>query len=270
MTATTPASASEGIAGARLVFSGLLAAEALKAWSLRSTRWLVGLALMLPIAIAVITVLTKGSAASSHPERLATVLGAVADTNYVPLLLLVSFGTLVGTSEYERGAATVTFAVVPRRTSVVLAKVVLVVVTALLVSLVSGAVSFLLAASVLGGDPPVGLGDPEVGRVLAGTALFQAAAAAIALSAGLLLRSSIAAVAATLGFLFVIPALLQAIPVPAVLWFARTLPGPESTVLELPSVSSGPGALFWSVVAVVAWTAATVVLACAVVRRRDV
>jgi ABC-2 type transport system permease protein len=270
VTASIHGSAPEDTAGVRVAFGGLLAAESLKARSLRSTRWLLGLALLLPIAIAAITVLTNGSGASSHAERLATVLGAVADTNYIPLLLLVSFGTVVGTSEYERGAAIVTFAVVPRRTSVVLAKVVVVVAMTLLVSLVSGAVSFLLAASVLGGDPPVGLADPEVGRVLGGTALFQAAAAAIALSAGLVLRSSIAAVAATLGFLFVIPALLQAISVPAVIWFARTLPGPESAVLEVPSIASGPGALFWGVVAVVSWTAATVALACAVVRRRDV
>ncbi|CAM3755595.1 hypothetical protein OCAE111667_24950 [Occultella aeris] len=268
MTAQTDPVPATGDAGVRLVFGGLLASEALKAWSLRSTRWLVALALLLPIGIAVVTVLTGRSAVSSHAEALGAVLGAVADTNYVPLLLLVSFGTLLGTAEYERGAATTTFAVVPRRTPVVLAKVVVVVVTAFLASLVSGLVSFLLCSALV--DPPVGLSDPDVARVLAGTSLFQAAAAAIALSAGLLLRSSIAGVAAALGFIFVVPALLQAIPVAAGVWFARTLPGPESTVLEVPSVSSGPGALTWSIVAVVLWTAATVAIACVVVRRRDV
>jgi ABC-2 type transport system permease protein len=269
MTVPTVPSAPEVVHG-RLTFGGLLASEVLKASSLRSTRWLVGLAFLLPIGIAVITVLSRRPDVTNHTEALATVLGAVADTNYVPLLLLVSFGTLVGTAEYERGAATTTFAVVPRRTPVVLAKVVVVVVTAFLISLVSGLVSFLLGSVLMGGDPPVGLTDPAVARVLAGTALFQAAAAAIALSAGLLLRSSIAGVAATLGFVFVVPALLQAIPVAAVGWFARTLPGPESSVLEVPDVASGPGALVWSVVAVVGWTAATVALACVVVRRRDV
>jgi ABC-2 type transport system permease protein len=270
MTGQTDTAPAAEAAGPRLVFGGLVASEALKAWSLRSTRWLVALAFLLPIGISVVTVLTERSETTSHVEAVAAVLGAVADTNYVPLLLLVSFGTLVGTAEYERGAAITTFAVVPRRTLVVLAKVVVVVVTAFVVSLVSATVSFLLASAALGGDTPAGLADPAVARVLAGTALFQAAAAAIALSAGLLLRSSIGAVAATLGFVFVLPALLQAIPVAAVVWFARTLPGPESAVLEVPAVSSGLGTIVWSIVAVVVWTAATVALACAVVQRRDV
>ena len=269
MTATTPAPSSTQAAG-RLTFGGIVASESLKARSLRSVRWLVALALLIPIAIAVITVLSQGTVPARPADRLAAVLGAVSDTNYIPLLLLVSFATVVATSEYERGAASVTFAVVPRRTAIVLAKVVVVAVTSFVVSLVSGTVSFLLASGILGGAPAVTLASPDVARVLAGTALAQAASATIALSVGLMLRSSIATVAATLGFIYVVPALLQAIPVQAVLWFAGTLPGPESTALEVPDISSTPGSLAWSVVAILAWTAATVALASVVVRRRDV
>jgi ABC-2 type transport system permease protein len=254
---------------ARLTFRGLVAAEVLKSRGLRSSWWLIGLAVGLQVGIAVVSALVTPDA-GSNDEALATALGAVADINYVPLLLYVMFGTLVATAEYERGAVMTTFAVVPRRTPVVLAKVVLVAVAVLVASLVAGLVAFLLAASVLGGGHSVSLGDPDVARILCGTAVFQAAAAVIALAVGLMIRSSVGSAAATLGFLYVVPALLLAVPVEAVGQFARTFPGPESSVLEVPSAAADLSTVLLSVLAVLAWTAVLVALACAVVRRRDV
>ena len=254
----------------RLAFGGLVASESLKARGLRSTWWLLSLALLVPIVVALVTALTRRDGATGADAALAEAVGAVTDTNYLPLLLVVVLGTLVGTAEYERGAVLATFAVVPRRVPVVLAKVVVVAVAVAVVSLVSAVVSFLVAATVLGQGAVGGITDPVVLRVVAGTAFYQAAVAVIALALGLVIRSSAGGIASTLGFLYVVPALLQAIPVDAVDRFARTLPGPEGTVLELPDGPAGGATLAWSVLAVLVWTAVVVAVACAVVRRRDV
>ncbi|WP_454041877.1 ABC transporter permease [Cellulosimicrobium sp. Marseille-Q8652] len=253
----------------RLGFGGLVASESLKARGLRSTWWLLSLALLVPVLVALVTALTGRSDVTDADTALAEAVGAVTDTNYLGLLLLVVLGTIVGTAEYERGAVLTTFAVVPRRVPVVLAKVVVVAVVALVVSVASGVVSFFVAALVLGHGAPGGIADPVVLRVLAGTAFFQAAAAVIGLAFGLLVRSSAGGIAATLGFLYVVPALLQVIPVDAVGRFARSLPGPEGTVLELPSDADG-ATLAWSALAIAVWTAVVVAAACVVVRRRDV
>ncbi len=114
------------------------------------------------------------------------------------------------------------------------------------------------------------LGDPDVLRVITGTALYAASAGVIAMCFGFLTRSSIGAVTATIGFLYAVPALLQAIPVEAVGWFARTIPGPASTPLELPGHPEGDLTFTTALIAIVLWTAAALLLTCAVVRRRDV
>jgi ABC-2 type transport system permease protein len=255
---------------ARLDFGGLLRSEVIKARGLRSTRWLLLLVVALPILIAVASALSKDMAGASHEELTAEALSEVTGLSWIPLLLVLLFGTIVATAEYERGAVQMTFTVAPRRVSVVLAKAALVAVAVFVATLVSSLVSYLVAAALLGGDEPASLGDPGIVRVIVGTALYAAAAAVIAMCFGFLTRSSIGAVAATLGFLYAVPALLQAIPVEAVGWFARTIPGPASTPLELPGHPEGDLSFTGAVVAVLLWTAAFLLLACSVVRRRDV
>ena len=257
-------------AAGRLDFAGLLRSEAIKARGLRSLTWLLVLVVGLPVVIAVLSALTADVTGATHEELTAEALSAVTGTNWVPLLLVLLLGTIVATAEYERGAVQMTFTVAPRRASVVLAKATLVAVVVLVATLVSSTLSYVAAAVLLGGDQPAGLGDPDVVRVIIGTALYAAAAGVIAMCFGFLTRSSIGAVTATIGFLYAVPALLQAIPIEAVGWFARTIPGPASTPLELPGHPDGDLTFGTAVVAVVVWTAATLLLTCAVVRRRDV
>ncbi|WP_217617128.1 ABC transporter permease [Cellulomonas sp. GbtcB1] len=267
---TTSDATPAAVPAVRLDFSGLLRSEVIKARGLRSTRWLLVFATVLPVVIAVLTALTADITGATHDDLTAEALTAVTATNWVPLLLVLMLGTIVATAEYERGAVQTTFAVAPRRASVVLAKAALVAGVVLASALVSSVLSYQAAALLLGGDEPATLGDPDVLRVLLGTALYMAAAGTIATCVGFLVRSSIGAVATTLGFLYVVPALLQAVPIETVDWFARTIPGPASGPLELPGHPDGDLTFTEALLAVVAWTGATLTLTCAVVRRRDV
>ncbi len=255
---------------ARLDFSGLLRSEVIKARGLRSIQWLLALVLALPVATAVLDALTADTAGGTHDEVAEEALSAVTGMSWIPLLLVVLLGTIVATSEFERGAVQTTFTVAPRRASVVLTKATLVAVTVFVATLLTSVVSYLVAAALLGGDQPASLGDPDVPRVIVGTALYAASAGVIAMCFGFLTRSSIGGVTATLGFLYVLPALLQAIPIEAVGWFARTIPGPASTALDLPGHPDGDLTFTTALIAVVVWTAAALLLTCTVVRRRDV
>ena len=177
--------------------------------------------------------------AATHEELTAQALSEVTGTDWIPLLLVLLFGTIVATAEYERGAVQMTFTVAPRRASVVLAKATLV---AAWSSSRRSCPRWRRTSSpprCSAGTNPRPSVTPASLRVIVGVALYAAAAGVIAMCFGFLTRSSIGAVAATLGFLYAVPALLQAVPVEAVGWFARTIPGPASTPLELPGPPRG-------------------------------
>jgi ABC-2 type transport system permease protein len=254
----------------RLDLGGQVRGEILKAQGLRSVRWLVVAALVLPVACAALTALTTDTAGASHDDLVAVALSSVTDLSWIPVLVVIMLGTVVATSEYENGAMLTTFAASPRRSRVVVAKVLVIATTVLLAGIASSVVSYVAAGLILGGDRPATLADVDVVRVLLGTAYYAAAAATIAACIGLLVRSSIGAVSATLGFLYVLPALLQAVPVEAVDWFARTIPGPASSTLELPGAAEARLGLLTAAVSVLVWTVLWVVAACAGLRRRDV
>lgn len=251
----------------RLSFAGLVRSEVLKARGLRSIRWLLVIAAALPVLSSLIVVTVSKDDAASPGDFL---LSAVAELTWMPLLVVMLLGTVVATAEYEHGSLQTTFAIAPGRTAVVLAKTAVVGLTVGIVLLVSLVVAFLAAAAVVGEGAVGALGSGEVVRVLVGTALYGAAAAVIATAISLVVRSSIAGISATLGFLYVLPALLQAIPVAAVTAFARTIPGPASTPLDTPGHVAGEMSFGTALLAVVAWTIVTVAVSCLVLRRRDV
>lgn len=257
-------------AGPSLSFTGLVRSETIKARGLRTVRRLMVAAVILPVGTAAITAAVGKKDVQSPVEAAQAALSAVSDLSWMPLLVVMLLGTVVATSEYEHGALQTTFAVVPRRTGVVLAKVTVVAVSVLVAMLASVVLAFFAAAVVFGHGAVGTIGEVEVVRVLVGTALYAAAAAVIAMSIGLVVRSSIAGIAVTIGFLYILPSLLQALSVPALTTIALTLPGPASTPLDVPGRFPGEPTFLAALVAVLAWTAATVAVSSLVLRRRDV
>ena len=98
---------------ARLDFSGLLRSEVIKARGLRSVQWLLALVLALPVATAVLSVLTADTAGGTHEQVAEEALSAVTGMSWIPLMLVLLLGTIVATSEFERGAVQTTFTVAP-------------------------------------------------------------------------------------------------------------------------------------------------------------
>lgn len=189
----------------------LVAAEWIKLWSLRSTRWVLGLGVLILLGLALQSSLDTYE---QWPEY-----GPIQRSHYDPMteamsgagvaLLMIGAGTvgvlsIVG--EYASGLIRATLTAVPARHRVVLTKAVLL---AGVMSGVGAFVSlgtFLLSQAVLSGRG-IGLsvGDPGVPGVLAANAVLAPVSALVGLGAGALLRHAAMSVVTTCGLLVVLP-----------------------------------------------------------------
>ena len=199
---------------ARLRVGGLLASEAVKLRSLRSTWWL---------AVAATLVAAGGgwlqAYAFSAPE-------SVSDLGLTPLsasrsvvetgaqsgqLVIAVLAVLVMTSEYASGTIHPTLTAVPRRLPVLGAKTAVVAVVAAVAGLLCSAVAYGVSWPML---DRAGLSVPPV--AMASTAAAGAAYAVVvsvfALLVGVIVRSTAGAVVVVLGVVMVLPVALALVP----------------------------------------------------------
>ena len=255
----------------RVTFAGVLRSEWIKTWSLRSTRW----------SLAVAVVLMAGTAAllavSSEPGTVESAADLIGPGAYFAQLTLATLGVLVITGEYSTGSVRSSFAAVPRRTPVLLAKAAVLAV----VSLVAGGVG--TVASTLAGLPfhdrlgiALDLGDAEAVRMLAGLPLYLTGTALLGFAIGALLRSSAAALSLVLGLLLVLEQIVGAVPM--IKNAAPLLPAnagsrlvmSDARVQEMNDAMAGPDLTPWLGYGVMlVWVVALLSLGVVLVRRRD-
>ena len=257
MTTTRSSTPLSGVTLGRVIRS-----EAIKMTGLRSTWWLIGSAVVAPIVMTLIWTISPSDASVE------SVLGSATPSSFATLVILVLIGVLIATADAENHAAIQTYTVVPRRMLVVAAKFVLAFAISAAIAIVTTLVTFIVADLLLGGGTDVW--TPETLRVLAEIALFEICATLIALSAALLLRSTIAAVGVVFAFFYIVPTILAIVPIDAVNLFGKTIPGAGSAVFY--SLTPSPGSLDPTValITMLLWTAAWIVAAALVTNRRDV
>ena len=252
-------------------FGGVLRSEWIKFWSLRSTYWSLGAALVLSVGISLLAALAIGSI--TGPEELAmnVTVGQLGTFGiFLTQLGVGVLGAIFITGEYSTGMIRSTFAAVPTRLPALFAKAVVLFTTSFVVGLaiivaaaVSGAMTF---ASM---DRPVEFTEfgTEVALPILGGALFLALLSVFALAVGAIVRAGAGAIAIVLAILLVVPTVLTAIPVEWVQDMSQYLLS-----------SSGPGlaaaqaidADFWrDLLVTIAWPAVAMVGAAAVVAGRD-
>ncbi|MDR7182998.1 ABC-2 type transport system permease protein [Microbacterium trichothecenolyticum] len=258
MTATSPALSTQE---PRVSFGGTFASEWLKARSLRSTWWLGASAV---ISMALITAFW--TVAGPQPTE-QNVLDAVAKGFGACEILIILIGTLIATADYENHAITVFLAAVPRRTPLVLAKVLLSAIIGLAVAGLATALAFPISVALHGGG--ASFTDPAVLRVLGEIILFGACVSVIATSVGLVFRSTIATIGVTLGFLYLVPILISFIPLDIFTLVSDTFPGNAAT--NFFGTTADPSRLdpISGLIATLAWTTAWVVFAAAWIKRRN-
>jgi len=180
-------------------------------------------------------------------------------------------GALVITGEYRTGSIRTTFAAVPRRTRVLVAKAAVVAAVTFGVSLPAAFAAFLAGQRILARQHlDVSLGQPGVLRAVVGGALYLTVVALLGLGLGVLLRNTAGAIAALFGLLFGASMIAGLLPAGVADHVARYLPAPAGLAVTFDGrdPSSLPP---WAGLAVFAlYTAAVLALGAWRLRRADV
>jgi hypothetical protein len=206
----------------RYRFSGVLRSEWTKFLALRSTRWTLAAFPVIAVGLGILIGALSGSGWASLP---AEAKASWDPTNnllaaLIPGYLLIPvLGVLAMTSEYGSGLVRVTFAAVPRRGWVLLAKALVLAGVTVAVCEVVTFLAFLAGRAAMGGGAPrPGFGDPGVLRALTLSGAYLALLGVFGLGLGAVIRRSGAAVAAYSGVVLLLPTLVAAVSVHAATW----------------------------------------------------
>lgn len=195
-------------------FTDVLRAEACKLRTVRSTYWvlLVAFASNIGFAVLAATVLAPRLGADER-ARVDVVQLALAGLHLSQIAFGV-LGALVITGEYGTGMFRTTLAAVPRRRTVLAAKILVFAGVTLVASTASTIAAYLAFQAALPAHTLTGtsLADPGVARAVAGGGLYLTGLGLLGLGLGAVLRSSAGAIATLFGLLFIPPLLLNLLP----------------------------------------------------------
>jgi ABC-2 type transport system permease protein len=254
--------------------NGALGAEWTKLSTVRSPRWT--LLAILGLTVGLSLLLTSGSSSTGGGGDNDLVRDSLVGV-LLALFAVVPFGVAAITSEYATGMIHATFAAMPRRGRVLLAKALLVSVSVLVVGLVASATSFVLGQHVLRdngytgpGYPAWTLHDGPAQRAVVGSALLMTAIALLSLGVGAILRHGAAAITTLLALLLVPLVFANTLPEQVREVVQKASPGAgfavQQTVARHDALPIGP----WTGLGVTfAWAAAALLLAVVLIRVRD-
>ncbi len=260
-----------------LTFPGVMRGEWIKLLSLRSTWW------VLAIAVALMTLFALGQAMSldllaESPEAaaLGVIHGAEIVSGGYPLgtVTIAVLGVLLITGEYSTGMIRSTLTAVPTRVPVLAAKAIALMVLTVVTSVVSLALASLVTRFLLAEHDLVpALNDAQTWQVYGGVAYFLIAAALFALGIGTLLRSTAGTVTIALTVLLLLPGILSIITLDWVENIVTYLPMPAAaaflTVSDSTLTDSSDLTPWTGVLVVAAYAVIPMVAAAGMLRRRD-
>jgi ABC-2 type transport system permease protein len=194
-------------------------------------------------------------------------------------ILIAVLAVLVVTSEYSSGTIRATFAALPRRRVVLVAKSLVTGVIVLAAGLLTAAACFVLGQTILrgngfdydGGYPHASLDEGPALRAVAGSGLYLTALALLALGIALIVRHTATAITVVLALVFVPPIaagmLPESLSEPVQKFSPMAGLAVQSTVDRPDAIPIGP----WAGLAVVgAYAFGALVLAAWLIQRRDV
>jgi ABC-2 type transport system permease protein len=185
--------------------------------SLRSTRWSLGVGLLLTIALPILfgavtashwAHMSAGERAGRNPLDI-----ALAGVNVAQLAIAV-LGVLVITGEYSTGMIRSSLIAVPKRLPVLWAKIGVYAVVSFLLTVPAVIIGFFASQSVLSRHHilQISFGAPGVARSLLGGALYVMLVGIFALGIGAIVRNTAGGIATFAGIFFVIPPLMNILP----------------------------------------------------------
>jgi ABC-type transport system involved in multi-copper enzyme maturation permease subunit len=246
----------------------VVASEWSKFWSLRSSPLVVAGAMLAMLAFGAIIGHNTRHPAGLDPEDL--VASGPLQGYYLGQLLIGSLGVLVVSGEYSSGMIRATFAAVPRRLPVLLAKLVVFLVIVAAAMVTASVAAFFIAQRFLAGyRPTYSLSDPDVLRVVIGTGVYLTLIGLLGGAIAWIVRSTPGALVMLFTVILVLPVLLLlfhgAWAQHAGAWLPTGAGAAFSTSLHTP----GELAPWTGLAVMVAWVVAAYVLAAVLLRRRD-
>ena len=218
---TPTASSTAGVSPYHVTFPNVLRSEWIKFWTLRSTIWTIGSAIVVMAGFGFLTVYFTAQAISRNisedrggpPAGIIHEPAIILQGSLLAQLAVAVLGVLVITGEYSTGMIRSTLTAVPKRLPALWAKALVLTVVSALTAVVAVALSWLVTLPTLRANhAALDLGDAETQRILLGGVLYLVGIALLAFAIGALLRHSAAALATVLGLLLVVETVFSAIP----------------------------------------------------------
>lgn len=268
-TTLTPAQPVAGRVDGPVTLRGVVASEWLKFRSLRSTVLVLAAAVAAMIVFGGVIAFNTRNPAGLDPEDV--VASGPLQGYYLGQLLMAALGVLVVSGEYSSGMIRATFAAVPKRTPVLIAKAVVFTLVVGISMIAASVAAFLVAQAVLSGHRPTySLSDGSTLRVVVGTGVYLTLVGLVGSVLAWTVRSTPGALVATFAVILVVPILLELVFPSWGTYIAAYLPTGAgqsfSTTLAAPHALSP-----WTGLAVmVAWVVVGMTGAAVALRRRDV
>ncbi len=197
---------------------GVARSEWTKLSSLRSTWWTFLVTAVLTIGLGSLFSLgrTAGRGRGDTIGPNFNAAGFPFNGLFLAQLAIGVLGVLIITAEYSSGMIRTTFTAVPQRGLVLGVKAVIFAVVTFVISMVATLLTFFASQAVLSRGTVkygVSLSSPQSLRIVIGAALYLTVCALLGVALGALLRSTAAAITALAGLLFILPILMNFLPV---------------------------------------------------------
>jgi ABC-2 type transport system permease protein len=166
-------------------------AEQIKLTTLRSTWWSIGFVVVVSLGVGL---LIAGVVDGEPEEPVDTVTILFLAAALIALVGVMAMAVITATGEYRFGQVRLSLTAVPHRWKVLLAKAFVSIVAAFVIGAVTAWSIVFLSGPLLPADWKIDLGAEGVQRVIWGLPMFFTVAALLALSLGMLLRNSPAAI----------------------------------------------------------------------------
>ena len=268
MTATTvtpsPAAALTAPTRQPPVLPNLLRSEWAKIRTVRSTYWALAAAVAAMIGYGAIN---SASHTGARHGTFAPILTSLSGVLLAQLAIGV-LGVLVITTEYSTGMIRSTFAAAPQRHSVIIAKAGVLGAAAFAVGTVASLVAFLAGQAIMGANG-VSLTSPGALRSVIGVGLYLGLLGIFAVALGTIIRRSTGAIAALVGLILILPALLMTLPASIQDTVVKFLPGNAGQAIFTTGQDTSTLAPWAGLVVFAAYAAAALALALILLRRRD-
>ena len=194
---------------------GVARSEWTKIRSLRSTFWTFLVTAGLTIGLGSLFALGRTSGREPIPTTF-NAAGFPFNALFLSQLAIGVLGVLIITTEYSSGMIRTTFIAVPQRGLVLAVKAVIFGSVTFVVAVLTTFVTFFASQAILNRGTVqygVSLSSPHALRIVIGAALYMTVCGLLGVALGALLRSTAAAITALAGLLFILPIMMNFLPV---------------------------------------------------------